>query len=104
MGVIYCGNCEGKVSDILDRCPHCCHPMTDQGSADLDRPVRIELTSKSIKLVTVTGAIMAVAGAAVAAANWHIDGSEKTKIGVVVAVAGVVVFLGARISAWWGHG
>ena len=75
--------------------------MTDQGFADLDRPVRIELTSKSIKLVTVTGAIMAVAGAAVAVANWHIDGSEKTEIGVVVAVVGVVVFLGARISAWW---
>ena len=28
MGVFYCANCEGKVSDSLHICPHCGHPVS----------------------------------------------------------------------------
>ena len=28
MGIIYCAQCEGKVTDKLDRCPHCGNPLS----------------------------------------------------------------------------
>lgn len=31
MGIVYCVSCEGKVSEILDSCPHCGHPISAAG-------------------------------------------------------------------------
>jgi TM2 domain-containing membrane protein YozV len=30
MGIVYCAQCEGKASDILENCPHCGHPLTEK--------------------------------------------------------------------------
>ena len=30
MGIVCCAQCEGKVSDVLENCPHCGHPLTSE--------------------------------------------------------------------------
>lgn len=72
-------------------------------------PVLIEQTGKRWKAWMLVGGAMTVIGIAVALYGLFGNPASPPNVngawaGVAVAVAGLVLFFGANILAWWHHG
>lgn len=127
MGVIYCANCEGKCSDLLDNCPHCGHPVSGKGYANIacktesrnqliqelepplykePKPVQtIELTSKRYKLQLVLSVLLIIVGIVAMIYSYNSKGQSSAGVwGILSVVFGFIWFLTTRIVIWWNHG
>lgn len=112
MGVIYCASCEGKVSDMLDVCPHCGHPLSAAGidkvlAAKSPPPAivppevqTIEKTSKKWKGAQLISAAIAIIGLLTA---FTADPAAMA-VGTTMLMLGIVMFIVFKIIAWWHHG
>lgn len=106
MALINCPDCGTSVSDRAAACVKCGAPIAAQANpaaADFGSPrvQTIEQTGKGYKaqqalgvVATMTGIVMMVAGE---------TGSSANVFGAIVAGIGLIVYLSARLGAWWNH-
>lgn len=117
-----CPSCGNAVSVFAHTCPHCGHPFqTQHQQSARPRPPRkqlIEKTSKGHKLVMLLGVlIMLPSGVILAMAlfgwsDWLRETAKQNNIdppvlfigSLVAFVAGMIIYLLARFTAWWQHG
>jgi hypothetical protein len=83
-----CPDCQKDVSIHAAACPHCGSP--------LKQAVTIEKTGKKWKLLQLCGAAACIFGV--------IGFSENPTLGAYLLLGGIMLFISARIFAWWYHG
>lgn len=97
MALIPCAECGKQISEMASSCPSCGHPANASGPA-VERPIQtIEQTSKSYKLGQMAGVAM-ICASVVACVGGKSDASAA------LAFFGLIVWLGARMGAWWKNG
>lgn len=98
MALITCHECNAQVSSEAAACPKCGAPIkSDAANVAAGRVVTTQQTSKVFKvgqllaaLLMVIGVVSCSQGERVASASWWI--------------AGVVLWVAARLGAWWRNG
>lgn len=96
MALIACPACAREISKAAAACPHCGHPMNESS-----KPVTIAMTGKLYKAIMVAGAMLMIAG--VASCTMALPEKRSALPGYTLFISGLLVFLGARIAAWWHH-
>lgn len=100
MALVQCPSCAHGVSDQARACPQCGHPFAAE-----QRPRTIEQTSKRFKAQQLVGVALVVIGFIVliggSSAN---NGAGAVGIGTPILGVGVLVYLAARMQAWWNNG
>jgi hypothetical protein len=102
MSIVYCAECEGKVSGRLLACPHCGHPLTGQGDPVAVRPVGVQTTQKTgkgLKFFKGVGTVMMV----VCGIAWLTSDNPGPPAAYYCGL-GAFIWLGATFFAWWRHG
>lgn len=97
-GLMACPGCGQKVSVQAAACPHCGQPIAQRDGAR----VTTQQTAKGWKAGQLTGAGLMLAGVVGCAAMMAEPGAGLW--GTPVFLLGLVVYLAARIGAWWHHG
>ena len=88
-----------KVAFALDQFGRAAHelmPILKEEENMTEPIVTTQLTPKKIKLVMGTGVLLFVIGGVIMIAV-----AESRIIGAEIAAAGAIVYIGARIWAWW---
>jgi predicted amidophosphoribosyltransferase len=96
MSLVACPACAREISKQAAACPHCGQPMNDSGKV-----VTVQATRKLYKAIMVAGALLMIAG--VASCVMALPEKRSTFQGSTLFISGLLVFLGARILAWWHH-
>ena len=99
MALIDCEECGAQVSDKAAACIKCGAPLNSTLTAlgPAERVVTTQQTGKKYKGLQLLGAGMVCAG--VVACTAKEPGAASG-----LMLIGLIVFLGARIGAWWNHG
>lgn len=98
MALIKCQDCGGDVSTRATSCPHCGAPIHAETAHPAPRnPTTIERTGKPYKLATLIAVLLIVAS--IFALIGGADGSAA-----VMFCIGALLFVFARIGAWWANG
>ena len=99
MALIECDECGAMVSDKASACVKCGAPlntgMVPLAKAD-GKVVTTQQTGKKYKALQLLGVVMILAGVVSCTA-------KETTVAVGLLAIGLLVFLGARIGAWWHH-
>lgn len=104
MALINCPECSKQVSDRASSCPVCGHPINaDIPEKGAITTTTIQATSKKWKTMQLVGTLILIFGIV---ASCSADKSSGSSSGwpAFVILAGLVVILYARFSAWWHHG
>lgn len=100
MPLTTCPDCESDVSTEAPSCPSCGRPMREERGSE-EAPDVIEETGKRWKRQQILGVCGVLLGGLVA-----MVGAGETwalVLGVTMAGTGLVVYMAARIGAWWHH-
>ncbi|NJB67494.1 hypothetical protein GGQ74_001134 [Desulfobaculum xiamenense] len=89
MPLIQCPDCNHKVSDTAPTCPHCGRPLAAQ---------TIEMTGKKIKKLQILSFTLVILGLLPTIAK-----NGDSTAGLLMILAGVVLYVAARVSKWWQH-
>lgn len=106
MSMTRCPECQWKVSDQADACPHCAYPLRRAGAPAGAAVVQtIEKTSKELKIQTLGGAVVIAVGIVVIMLGGAIGGDGVLLVvpGVFLAMAGVAWLVFVKIKIWWHH-
>lgn len=95
MALINCPDCGREVSSNAPACPSCGAPIQAQ---------TIEATAKKWKGLQLLGALLVILGIGPCVAGTDSGNDATVGVGVALLLIGLVLFLGARFGAWWGHG
>jgi Flp pilus assembly protein TadB len=96
MSLIACPDCSTSVSDAAPACPKCGRPIA---------ATTIEQTGKNVKGAQLLGAMLTIGGCVTTVANvGNPPASSALVAGYLVMMAGLVIFIWARLLAWWEHG
>lgn len=105
MALVTCPDCEAQISDAATACLHCGRPMKREVAG---APVLIEQSSKKYKrgMLIGLGGIPAAFVLALIGANGISPGVSQTfaTLAIIVALAGVALFVFNFIARWWHHG
>lgn len=96
MALISCKECNTDISDKAATCPKCGAPVKMPGLKS-GPVVTTEQTGKKYKALQLAGAIMILAGVVSCTAL------DPRSAGWLI-IAGLLLYIGARIGAWWNHG
>lgn len=102
MSLIACPECHQQISDQAAACPHCGRPLPAAavGIATKGRQVvTTQATAKIWKFAQIVGAILATLGAVSCSTQPDVG-----YIGGLISLLGFIIFISARIGAWWRHG
>lgn len=113
MALIACSECGNQVSIRAAACPSCGAPVASPSMGEVigktisvgrvDRPVTIEQTSKSIKVLMLFGALTFLVGLGMALAN--LDGNPAVAgLGLLLCILGAIVYFVAKVRRWWVNG
>lgn len=90
MSLIKCTECGKEVSDKAPTCPNCAYPLHAQ---------TIEATGKKWKMLQVVGIFLMIGGCVSA-----FDKTNNPLVGSGSISIGLILFVGAKVGAWWHHG
>ena len=93
MALIKCAECGNDVSNKSASCPKCGNPI---------QPQRIMTTQETAKKFK--GQQLAAMGICSLGAVLMVAGGDASLFGAGFMLTGLVLFLGARMRAWWHHG
>jgi len=95
MALSFCPECGGKVSDTAAACPHCAYSFqpAQAGGAGV---TTIQQTGQVWKLIQMIG-VLFIVGALISLA---FDGAPSG----IILIIGLVLWVYAKIQAWWNHG
>jgi hypothetical protein len=88
-----CPDCGKEVSRRASACIHCGAPLAAEGAVST-----VQQTGKKWKAMQLAGAALMIFGVVSCSAQ----GDAQTS--ALALMIGFVVFVGARIGAWWNHG
>ena len=91
MALITCPDCAQQVSDQAPSCPHCGRPSV---------ATTVEATDKrwkSLQFVAVLAMIVGLLSA------WISAGGAMVWAGAAVGLAGIGLWIYARLGVWWHH-
>lgn len=97
MARMKCPECSGDVSDKATACPHCGNPTRKPGRVQI-----IEKTGRRWKAIRVVGWLLVVVGVLRASPATH--AGDTSRLGWLVAGAGVACIVTSKAGAWWYHG
>jgi hypothetical protein len=101
VALIACEECRREISDRAAACPHCGNPMTRKAIAiDEKSVVTTQSTGKGPKAVQIVAALIMSASVAMCINDKGTPSFE----GMALFMIGMLVWLTARINAWWKHG
>lgn len=112
MALISCPECGTQVSALAAACPKCAAPIAESSAAKVSgKPVvTTELTAKKFKrqalialALIVVGVVMGLNGSS-SVDSGGAGFSTIAAIGWLMVLAGLVIWLVARIRSWWHHG
>ncbi len=98
MSLIPCAECGRQVSDKAASCPQCGAPIAKRGPEPV---VTTQLTAKKFKLQELIAVVAVISGTVIAIVAEPGGGRF---FGAGLLLAGVVLFISARIRAWWHSG
>ncbi|GAA6121484.1 zinc-ribbon domain-containing protein [Acidovorax sp. FG27] len=98
MALIECAECGKQTSDKAAACPHCGAPIGPRSQLAPDAVVTTQQTSKKYKGAQMVGGALLIAGLLIGCATTNSTG------GGLLGAFGLVVYLVARLLAWWEHG
>lgn len=98
MSLIKCPECKQQISDTAPTCPHCgfvqkATPVESIGISQ--RPITIELTSKTWKLLKILAIVVFFIGLLM----FSID----KNFGFLIVGISIIIFIAAKIGAWWNN-
>lgn len=96
MATTTCDDCGNQVSTAAIACPKCGAPRQSRAAAP--GVVTTQQTGKQFKIAQLAGGLMVAAGVVACSAT------QSPVAGAWLSVLGAVVYLGARLGAWWSHG
>lgn len=102
MALINCGECGNQVSDKAVACPRCGNPI-----ALLSVPAPVTVTDASVITTQSTGKgpkVAQLVGGLMFAFGFVAAFSGALETGGSVAGLGLLLYVGGRFTAWWGHG
>ena len=101
MTLIACPECGTQVSSLAAACPKCAAPIADASTAKaVGRQVTTtELTSKDVKKQTLAGWALILLGLVM----LFYEGNARA-MGILVMIAGLAIYIGAKARGWWHHG
>jgi uncharacterized membrane protein YvbJ len=109
MALTACSDCGHQVSTGATACPSCGAPVAPRSMGDVlgkptsgelvDRPVTIEQTSKSIKLLMLIGALIFLVGLFMALGNLSGD-PAMAAVGLLLCILGAAIYFVAKIRRW----
>lgn len=91
MALVTCPDCHQSISNVASACPQCGRPRDRDGAR-----VATQLTATPIKAAQAVGVLLTAFGLYGLATD--------AGYGIAAAVLGVLLYLGARLTAWWHHG
>jgi len=91
MALFNCPECGKQISSTAAACPQCGHPVERDGGR-----VTTQQTAQHIKAIQAIGLVLVGIGI-FGLYNDH-------NYGVPAAAIGVLLYVGARLAAWWRHG
>lgn len=97
MALVRCPECAKQISDQAASCPNCGAPRAPSKVDASVGVVTTQATGKAQKGWQVVGVLAIIVGVLMIA-----NGANGA--GAAITFAGLVVTIGARISAWWRHG
>ncbi|MFA7300795.1 MAG: zinc ribbon domain-containing protein [Candidatus Shapirobacteria bacterium] len=99
MALINCPECKQQISDTAPTCPHCGfiqHATPVEGSGNLNqKTITIESTNKTWKLVMIVAILVFIIGGMV--------GASDREFGFSLVGLSVLIFIVAKIGAWWSN-
>lgn len=98
MALINCPECKQQISDSAPTCPHCgfVQKATPVESIGIhQQPITIERTSKTWKLIMIVALLVFLIGGTV--------GATDKEFGFSLIGLSVIIFLVAKIGAWWSN-
>jgi predicted metal-binding protein len=98
VSLIACTECGYQVSDKAASCPQCGAPVSSRAAEPV---VTTQLTAKKFKLQELLAVAAIIAGVVIVIVA---DGQAGRLIGGALALAGFVLYISARIRAWWNSG
>lgn len=99
VGLISCPGCGQKVSSQAAACPSCGQPIAVRDGAR----VTTQQTGKGWKAAQLVGAVMMLAGV-VSCLGVRDEAATGMIWGTPLFLVGALVWIAARIGAWWHHG
>ncbi|MGH2524885.1 MAG: zinc ribbon domain-containing protein [Anaerolineales bacterium] len=96
MALIDCEECGTKISDKAKACIKCGAPIGEP-HAHGPKVVTTQQTGKKYKGLQLLGALLISAGVVSCTA-------KEPGAAAGLWITGLIVYLGARFSAWWNHG
>jgi hypothetical protein len=105
MSIIQCAECNGKVSNKATACPHCGAPI--HGAVEARNAgaalTTTQNTSKRIKLISLTGAVLTGVGIGMGYASMTANPEDGGGGWFVLGILGLLIYIYARIKRWWHH-
>jgi len=95
MALTTCPDCGREVSTNATACPGCGYPVQAQ---------TIEATGKKWKGLQALGAVLWILSIGPCVVGADSGSDDTVMLGVIMGTIGFLVFVSARIGAWWGHG
>lgn len=119
MALIKCPDCGNEVSENAPACPRCGNPRTSTINAS-SRPILVEQTSKTWKLVMLISVILAIIGVilfithlpqpasifdarSAALRQTSRANAGYAQLGSAMFVFGVIGFMVGKFGSWWNH-
>lgn len=104
MALINCPECNQQVSDRAPSCPKCGCPIgaTPVQAAGNGQYVTTQGTAKKHKGMQLVGSLIMALGVVMLIATWGAEDGPSA-FGSLSVLTGFVVYLWARVAAWWNH-
>ena len=111
-----CANCERKIGNLEesfnynnnDVCKECNNILAGQRDKEVvveKGYVTTQKTSKGHKAAQLIGALMIIFGLAGQCHMTDVTGDTSgSEVSIAIAIIGLLIYLLARVSAWWDHG
>lgn len=101
MTLISCPECSHQISDRATSCPSCGRPLNNRQVTDTKSSIQtIEKTGKKYKAIQGLGCLCAILAIFAIMAGTD-SGSD---IGLLMAIAAVILLIGGSLGAWWKNG
>jgi hypothetical protein len=97
MALISCPACDKQISQMASACPSCGHPAASAHPVERPAVQTVEQTSKGYKAGQLIGVLMLCASPIACSAGEH-------HASAWLMILGFVIYICARIGAWWNNG
>ena len=105
MGLIFCAECQNKVSNTVSTCPKCGAPISivEEVTSANDALTTIQGTHKKLKLQSVISTVLFIIGLfGSIIVSQSLKPGESSIFFLILAV-GIIWHVTTKIRIWWNH-